>query len=108
MAMRIPARTSRTPTDTNNGNGDGGFPSVGAENKFGNSGQNTYFNGTGTLPANGTQLRVTTTPGTVSSITVEFDARAGDGTGSWTNCASLTSNGFTGTSIACASGTITP
>ncbi len=92
----------------NNGNGDGGFTSVGAENKFGNSGDNTYFNGVGTLPANGTQLVVTTTPGTVSSITVEFDARAGDGTGSWTNCASLTSSGFTGTSIACASGTIAP
>ena len=92
----------------NNGNGDGGFTSVGAENKFGNSGDNTYFNGVGTLPANGTELAVTTTPGTVSSVTVEFDARAGDETGSWENCASLTSNGFTGTSIACVNGTITP
>ena len=31
----------------NTGNGDGGFLSVGAENNFGTSGQNTYFNGTG-------------------------------------------------------------
>jgi subtilisin family serine protease len=92
----------------NTGNGDGGFLSVGAENKFGNSGDNTYFNGTGTLPANGTQLRVTTTPGTVSSVVVTFDATAGTDTGSWENCASLTSSGFTGTSIACASGTIAP
>ena len=46
----------------NTGNGDGGFTSVGAENKFGDHGQNTYFNGTGALPTNGTQLRVTTTP----------------------------------------------
>lgn len=65
----------------NTGNGDGGFLSVGAENKFGTHGQNTYFNGTGTLPSNGTQLRVTTTacsetvpptitcPGSVSKFT---------------------------------------
>jgi subtilisin family serine protease len=90
------------------GNGDGGFLSVGAENKFGNRGQNTYYNGTGTLPSNGTQLRVTTTPGSVSSLVVTFDAKAGADTGSWKNCASLTSNAFTGTSIACASGTIAP
>lgn len=43
------------------GNGDGGFLTVGAENKNGTRGQNYYYNGTGTLPANGTQLRVTTT-----------------------------------------------
>ena len=42
----------------NAGNGDGGFLTVGAENDFGTRGQNTYFNGTGTLPSNGTQLRV--------------------------------------------------
>jgi hypothetical protein len=93
---------------SNIGTGDGGFASTGAENKFGNSGGNTYYNGTGTYPASGTQLRVTTTPGSVSSKVVTFDARAGDGTGPWTNCASLTSNAFTGTSIACASGTINP
>ena len=88
----------------NTGNGDGGFMSVGAENKFGNSGDNTYFNGVGTLPTDGAQLRVTTTPGSVSSAIVTFDATAGGDTGSWKNCASLTSDAFTGTSIACASG----
>ena len=36
---------------------------VGAENEFGNSGQNYYANGTGTLPAVGTELRVTSIPG---------------------------------------------
>jgi len=92
----------------NNGNGDGGFASVGAENKFGNSGNNTFYNGAGTYPANGTQLRVTSTAGAVSSLVVTFDANTGDETGSWKNCASLTSNAFTGTSIACASGTIAP
>ena len=43
------------------GSGNGGLLTVGAENKFGTHGQNYYFNGTGTLPALGTQLRVTTT-----------------------------------------------
>ena len=32
---------------TQTGNGDGGLATVGAENKFGNRGQNTYYNGTG-------------------------------------------------------------
>lgn len=43
------------------GSGNNGFLTVGAENKFGSSGQTTYYNGAGTLPANGTQLRVSTT-----------------------------------------------
>jgi hypothetical protein len=90
----------------NTGAGDLGFLSVGAENKFGNRGGTIYFNGTGTLPVNGTELRVTTTPGEVHSIAVSFDARAGNDLGSWTNCATLTSNAFSGTSVACASGSI--
>ena len=40
------------------GNGDGGFLTVGAENNTGTGGETTYYNGTGTLPSNGTQLRV--------------------------------------------------
>jgi hypothetical protein len=91
----------------NTGNGDGGFLSVGAENKFGNSGQNTYFNGTGTLPANGTQLRVTTTPGTVSSLTFTFQARAREA-GAWVNYAFMTSPAFVGTSVARFAGTNVP
>jgi hypothetical protein len=43
------------------GSGNGGFLSVGAENKPGTRGQNSYLNGTGTLPAAGADLRVTTT-----------------------------------------------
>jgi hypothetical protein len=42
------------------GNGDNGRLTVGAENRCGTSGGVTYFNGSGTLPSNGTQLRVTT------------------------------------------------
>jgi len=89
------------------GNGDGGFLSVGAENKFGNRGQNTYYNGTGTLPANGTQLQVTTTPGTVASHVVTFQAK-GVKAGNWVNYALLTSDTFDGTNIARFSGTVTP
>ncbi|MEP6787372.1 MAG: CHRD domain-containing protein [Acidobacteriota bacterium] len=46
----------------NVGNGDGGFLTVGAENNVGSRGQSVYINGSGTLPVNGTQLRVTNTP----------------------------------------------
>jgi hypothetical protein len=46
---------------TMQGSGNGGFLTVGAENKFGTHGQNYYFNGAGSLPVNGTQLRVSTT-----------------------------------------------
>src|SRR5262249_23478847 len=67
------------------GNGDGGFLSVGAENRFGNRGGNTYFNGGGTLPSNGTELRVTGTPGTSGSKTITFQA-TGTKVGAWSNC----------------------
>ncbi len=42
------------------GNGQGGLLTVGAEDASGKYGSNYYYNGTGTLPVNGTQLRVTT------------------------------------------------
>jgi hypothetical protein len=87
------------------GNGDGGFLSVGAENDVGTSGQNTYFNGTGTLPAAGTELRVTTTPGTVSSKVITFEAK-GVGVGKWTNYAELTADTFFGTNISAFSGEV--
>jgi subtilisin family serine protease len=89
------------------GNGDGGFLSVGAENRFGNRGATVYFNGTGSLPANGTQLVVTGTPGTPGETrTVTFSA-IGKNKGSWTNCAEMTSNAYFGKQTACVSGTVT-
>jgi hypothetical protein len=89
------------------GNGDGGFLSVGAENRFGNRGGTTYFNGTGTLPANGTQLRVTGTPGTSGSKTITFQAK-GISAGTWRNCASMTADLVFGTAVSCFDGTVTP
>ncbi len=89
------------------GNGDGGYLTVGAENRLGNRGANYYVNGAGTLPANGTELRVTSTPGTAGeSRTITFSAK-GKNKGDWTNCAQMTSNAYFGTQTACVSGTVT-
>lgn len=56
------------------GNGDGGFLTVGAENEHGNRGANRYFDGTGTLPTNGTELRVTSDPPAAGgSVTFGYD-----------------------------------
>lgn len=89
------------------GNGDGGFLTVGAENVFGNRGQNRYFNGLGTIPVNGTQLRVTGTPGGPGETkTITFTAR-GVKAGAWTNYALMVSNLFQGTAVAAFGGTVT-
>jgi subtilisin family serine protease len=89
------------------GNGDGGFLSVGAENFQGNRGQNTYFNGAGTLPSNGTELLVTGTPGSVGSHVIRFDAK-GVSKGKWVNYAVMTGDTFFGTNIARFAGEVTP
>jgi hypothetical protein len=89
------------------GNGDLGLLTSGAENRFGNRGANYYYNGIGTLPADGTQLRVTSAPpvpGGTHDIT--FTAR-GTSWGPWTNYAGMTSNLFQGTSVASFSGEVT-
>jgi hypothetical protein len=91
----------------NTGAGDGGFTSVGAENLFGNRGQNTYFNGTGTLPTNGTQLRVTGTPGVSSSHTITFMAE-GVSLGNYVNYAEMTADTFFGTNIRRFAGKVVP
>ena len=90
------------------GAGDGGFLSVGAENRFGNRGESEFFNGAGTAPTNGTQLRVTTTPaGPGETHVINFTAR-GQKAGTWTNCARATAPDiFFGTATACTSGQVT-
>ncbi|HEU5468413.1 MAG TPA: hypothetical protein VFU77_03840, partial [Steroidobacteraceae bacterium] len=88
------------------GNGDGGFLTVGAENRFGNRGDNYYFNGAGTLPANGTQIVVTPSPGAPGETrTITFKAK-GVATGNWRNCAEMLSEAFFGTQTACVSGRV--
>jgi len=92
---------------TNAAGGDGGFGTVGAENLFGNRGDNYYVDGTGTLPVTGTQLVVTTTPPSAGgTYTIDFGIH-GRRKASWTNCASLTTNLFSGTAIDCFSGETT-
>ena len=88
------------------GNGDLGRLTVGAENQLGNSGDNYYVNGVGTLPANGTQLVVTTDPPAPgASRIIRFTAK-GARKGKWRNCAEMTADVFFGTSTACFSGEV--
>jgi hypothetical protein len=87
--------------------GDGSLLTIGAENLFGNSGENFYFNGTGTLPNSTIQLRVTGTaaqPGETHTIT--FTAR-GRKTGQWRNCAEMFSDAVFGVATSCVSGEVT-
>jgi uncharacterized repeat protein (TIGR01451 family) len=89
------------------GNGDGGLLTVGAENNFGNRGSNYYFNGTGILPALGTQLVVSSIagiPGETKTITYQA---TGLFAGKWTNYANLTSNLFQGINTVPFSGEVT-
>jgi subtilisin family serine protease len=87
--------------------GDNNLLTVGAENLFGNSGENFYFNGTGSLPNSTTQLRVTGTaaqPGETHTITVSATGRKA---GEWRNCAEMFSDAVFGVSTSCVSGEVT-
>jgi hypothetical protein len=95
----------------NTGDGEGGLATVGAENSFGDQGANVYANGVGTLPVEGTGVRVATTLGVPGTYSLTYQAKAGPpgkhgATKSWTDCATLTSSAFAGTSSACVTGTI--
>ncbi len=71
------------------GNGDGGFLTVGAENRFGNRGQNVYFDGAGALPS--ADLAVSwTPPAPGGAVSFTFDASSKK-TGVRTSTASMTS-----------------
>lgn len=88
--------------------GDGGFLTVGAENKFGNSGATTYFNGVGSPPASiGYEVDVFSSPGAPGETHVISYTARGLNRGEWTNCAEMTGDIFFGTNIACISGEIT-
>jgi uncharacterized repeat protein (TIGR01451 family) len=87
--------------------GDGGFLTVGAENRFGNRGGNFYFNGAGTAPAPDLQLAITSTPGGPGETKVVTFQAKGDDDGRFQNCAELTSPLFQGTNLACVDGRVT-
>jgi len=91
--------------------GDGGFLTVGAENKFGNTGGQIYLDGVGDAPApsfpdGDYQVVVFSTPGEPGeTYTITYDAY-GMKPGDWTNCAEMTSSLFEGTAVSCFSGEI--
>lgn len=81
--------------------GDGNLLTVGAENRFGNRGSNFFFNGTGTAPANGTQVVITSQPGAAGETKVVSFRAEGKKDGTFQNCAELTSPLFQGASLSC-------
>ncbi|MCP4601851.1 MAG: S8 family serine peptidase [Proteobacteria bacterium] len=86
--------------------GDNGFLTVGAENSYGNSGQNWYINGAGTPVAAGSEVRVESVPGEPGEThVIEFTAM-GRRLGGWKNCAYMTGDLFAGTNITCFSGEV--
>jgi subtilisin family serine protease len=89
------------------GTGDGGLLTVGAENMFGNRGQSYYYNGTGTAPGPAVQLAVTSTPAAPGEThTITYDAIAFR-TGSWVNCAEMSSDKVFGITTSCVPGEVT-
>jgi hypothetical protein len=87
-------------------NGDLGFLTVGAENSFGNRGQNFYFNGVGTPPGPAVQVRVRSEAAAPGETHVLSFLARGVGVGTWTNCAELTASIFQGTNVSCFSGSV--
>jgi hypothetical protein len=81
------------------GSDDFGF-GVGAENKFGNSGETLTD-----LPMVGRDLRVVTTPIIPGTHTITFTAE-GAKEGEWENCAEMTLDVFAGAALACAEGEV--
>lgn len=92
-------------------NGEAGAYTVGAENRFGNSGGVIFFNGAGTPPSafGATQaVDVTSAAGVPGAAhVVSFTLKAVK-KGEWRNCANLTADSFQGTAISCVRGTVTP
>ncbi|NJN16768.1 MAG: S8 family serine peptidase [Oscillochloris sp.] len=86
--------------------GDGGFLTVGAENRFGNRGQALYFDGVGTAPTSTTEVDVSSLPGAPGETKVFGFTAQGRSVGTWTNYAELTSDSFFGTYIVPFSGEV--
>jgi hypothetical protein len=90
------------------GDGDGGWLTVGAENAYGNSGQNWYVDGAGTPVSAGDEIRVTSIPGEPGEThTITYSA-TGEDAKTWTNCAEMTSDLFSGVKVTCFSGETLP
>ena len=88
--------------------GDLGYLTVGAENAYGNSGQNWYVDGVGTPVGPDDEIRVTSVPGEPGETHIITFTAKGQRRGAWKNCAEMTGDIFFGTNIACFSGEVTP
>jgi hypothetical protein len=86
--------------------GDIGDGTVGAENADGTIGATVYFDGTGTPPWGGPDLRVVSAPGTPGEMHEISFTMLANRVGSYTNCAELTSDSFQGTNVSCFSGEV--
>lgn len=87
--------------------GDMGYLTVGAENSFGNSGQNFYVDGIGTPPGPDVEVRVSSIPAAPGEThTISFTAKVVKPT-TYTNCAKMTSDVFPGVNVACTTVTAT-
>lgn len=81
------------------GNGNGGSLTVGAENRDGDSGNNVYFNGSGTLPSDGMAFVVSgAAPQQGNGHTVTFSAH-GVASGEYVNYGELSSDIFPGSYV---------
>lgn len=89
------------------GDPDSGL-AVGAENKFGNRGQSWFYNGEGTAPSEGDELRVVSVPGQPGEThRITYRAR-GTSLGAWTNMVEMISNAFAGVATAVVDGRVIP
>ena len=88
--------------------GDGGFLTVGAENKFGNRGQSRLLRRHGHGPELRPAISVSPAPPGLpgETKTITYTAK-GVSTGPWTNCAELKASTVFGITTACATGEVT-
>ena len=88
--------------------GDSGHLTVGAENKYGNTGEAVYYDGVGTPPAptntDDYVVDVSSVPGAPGGSAVIEYSMIGNVPGRWQNCAEMSSDAFAGTSISCVNG----
>lgn len=90
------------------GNGAGGFLTVGAQNNNGTAGDSYYYNGSGTLPFTGIHgdlIAASPGPSPGGARTITFQAR-GISKGAWTNCGVLVNNLESSSSVSCFSGVV--
>ena len=87
--------------------GDGGFLTVGAENKFGNRGPDRLLRRHGHGRASGTDLVVSSTPATPGETKTITITAKGDNAGTWRNCAEMFAPSVFGEATSCVEGEVT-